>query len=473
MKTLWFRELKPYSAAEISEKFGRDADSTIAKLLAANILRPASFDSKNKEEADIEELLELAPDGDSGYAFNFCGVVYVNGLLIRCYPKYIRNGTWKQSFPLVMQAIKRYNKHREQRIYSVQHGGRNRDILGIIRAVLEDYAHHGLYRTKQHEYELNGQGETDWQRTIERHQPAFIHRENKIKPVYINRDTDRVKTDEGDFFRQVQMAVLEQCSHIIRQMQLQNLFPVRGIRFPGIRLRNLGHKEYILRRLRQEYARQFAEIKRQTLSLLIIFIEQMADTKKSRPVVFFGTNAMNLVWEKALAEVLNNQLDKEIRNIKALPEDKRRTYEQKDKKLIDIIERPVWRLYDDEKRSVETQTLKPDTIAINEHGFVIYDAKYYVPKVGQRSISHQPGLESVTKQYLYQMAYQDFLKDFCIKNVKNVFLLPGVHNEKIASVEFRLLRQYTGKYVEAFFVDADSVWKNYVEGRKLAVDWMF
>lgn len=36
----------------------------------------------------------------------------------------------------------------------------------------------------------------------------------------------------------------------------------------------------------------------------------------------------------------------------------------------------------------------------------------------------QPGIESVTKQYLYQLAYQKFITEHGFSVVKNCFLLP-------------------------------------------------
>lgn len=57
--------------------------------------------------------------------------------------------------------------------------------------------------------------------------------------------------------------------------------------------------------------------------------------------------------------------------------------------------------------------------------FFILDAKYYnaqlAPGVAPKG---QPGIESITKQYLYQLAYQKFITDHEFKSVKNCFLMP-------------------------------------------------
>ena len=51
----------------------------------------------------------------------------------------------------------------------------------------------------------------------------------------------------------------------------------------------------------------------------------------------------------------------------------------------------------------------PDIVSISvvngEWQFIIFDAKYYNAKLGPGiSPKAQPGIESVTKQYLYQLA---------------------------------------------------------------------
>lgn len=96
-------------------------------------------------------------------------------------------------------------------------------------------------------------------------------------------------------------------------------------------------------------------------------------------------------------------------------------------------------------------------------------------------ISGQPGLESVTKQYLYHLAYQDFLKSFHIDTVQNIFLIPkepdddGPRIQKLATVHFDLLYQYTETDVHTICIDADCVRKAYVEHRTIKLEeseWM-
>ena len=75
------------------------------------------------------------------------------------------------------------------------------------------------------------------------------------------------------------------------------------------------------------------------------------------------------------------------------------------------------------------ETLIPDLIGIynveNKSAFVIFDAKYYCIQLDEtKPLRGQPGVGDVTKQYLYQLAYKNFITDHCIQEVKNCFLMP-------------------------------------------------
>lgn len=77
----------------------------------------------------------------------------------------------------------------------------------------------------------------------------------------------------------------------------------------------------------------------------------------------------------------------------------------------------------------DVNTLIPDVIGIHGDGaggraFCIYDAKYYTPSLRPGAAKDVPGVESVTKQVLYQSAYGDFIRDNGFSSVANVFLVP-------------------------------------------------
>ena len=76
--------------------------------------------------------------------------------------------------------------------------------------------------------------------------------------------------------------------------------------------------------------------------------------------------------------------------------------------------------------SKKTDTLNLDLVTLYGDTFVILDAtKYYNLDLKDDNLVGQPGLESITKQYLYELAYKKFIKDNEFNNVVNAFLFPS------------------------------------------------
>ena len=85
--------------------------------------------------------------------------------------------------------------------------------------------------------------------------------------------------------------------------------------------------------------------------------------------------------------------------------------------LISLIDNPTWRgKKSDGGTFAKTakDTLIPDLVSIvrrhEDYQFVIFDAKYYNMTLEiHKPLAGQPGIESVTKQYMYQLAYRKFV----------------------------------------------------------------
>ena len=149
-----------------------------------------------------------------------------------------------------------------------------------------------------------------------------------------------------------------------------------------------------------------------------------------------------MVWEKICADVFNNQLDIPI-NMLPLPEGLVAPYDQRgNESLLSLIEKPLWSESKEPCEAVDT--LIPDLVTLmTENGetrIIILDAKYYVPQLQKdKPVKAQPGIESVTKQYLYQLAYQDFVRKHGIKKVSNCFIMPTEERDVINKGSARII----------------------------------
>ena len=183
----------------------------------------------------------------------------------------------------------------------------------------------------------------------------------------------------------------------------------------------------------------------------------------------FGTNTFNLVWEDVCATVLDDQLHTPLRQ---LPIPNPGIYAN-DETLLTIIDKPLWNI--DGKDIRASKTLIPDTVTFlakdNNRFLYIYDAKYYVIRQKDSTISGQPGIESITKQFLYQQAYKKFMNDQEIISARNCFLLPteelDIVNKGTVTLEF--LENLGLEKIQVILLPVNEMYDKYLSASKLDI----
>ena len=148
-------------------------------------------------------------------------------------------------------------------------------------------------------------------------------------------------------------------------------------------------------------------------------------------------------------------------------------------KLINVIDHPFWfgstREGSFSKRAMDT--LIPDIISLykrdGECRCAIFDAKYYNLQLEKnKPLSGQPGIESVTKQYLYQMAYIEFLNDHSVNFFRNCFLMPTEGKEIIetgyVTMDFLMRRGLDD--IQIRLLPARMVYSMYLDNSKMNID---
>ena len=118
----------------------------------------------------------------------------------------------------------------------------------------------------------------------------------------------------------------------------------------------------------------------------------------------------------------------------------------------------------------------PDLVSIVNDGdacqFFIFDAKYYDMQLQpDQKLSNQPGIESITKQYLYQLAYQPFVQAHHIRTIKNCFLMPTASDKIIAkgSVSLAMLKNLGLQDIQVRLLPAQMMYRHYLERTKLDI----
>ena len=213
----------------------------------------------------------------------------------------------------------------------------------------------------------------------------------------------------------------------------------------------------VLYRIQNELNVQYNTRKQLVLKAMYAYIAQKASFNNIDSFSIYGTNSFNLVWEKVCAQNFENVLNVKLSELPLGVCDDYK--ESKDSTLIEIIDRPVWHKTSDDISDGKSDTLRPDLISIYECGdsgeycFGIYDAKYYNinfhKNASEYKVIGQPGVADVTKQYLYQLAYDDFIKKQGYKYVQNMFFCPDEFGDKeYGWVQMDMLHQIGDKKLE-------------------------
>ena len=161
------------------------------------------------------------------------------------------------------------------------------------------------------------------------------------------------------------------------------------------------------------------------------------------------------------SKIFKNKLYKPLKDLDLNPEF------NSNSRLIDIIKKPVWNLKEGKFR---VNTFKPDLITIWEDYFVIFDAKYYKLKITEK-LEKQPSLSDISKQYLYELAYKDFIDSHNFKGVKNAFLMPTYESEieNKGYVEIKILHDLGLENIQVILLPAKMVNQYYLDNKKINI----
>lgn len=479
----FFRELKHYTLHSISKELGINIEETrrlVGILKKYGVVKAVKkskleFEDLSNQDIVLTDVTENATDVE--YVFDYVGVVLLEGHVFKCYPKYILSTKEPiHELKKVLRVIKKYNSN-EQLVYLYNGEDDNKifNRLAVSLHLLEEYFMYGIYTSQHDIIETNGEGEILWNRTIDE---TFAVIQNN-RPYYVELQTQNVVDNDMDFFRLLHECVLAECSVELKNTGLLQLFDIAGVELTDCPLVDFCDIDYILYRLQREIQVQYVTRKQNLLKTLYTYIANAKTVQDDLSFSLYGTNNFNLVWEKVCSDNFGSVLDEKIRK---LPLGVSPEYEiKKNDTLRSIIDRPVWYKKNPLVSDSNIATLRPDLICIypcNEqmdYCFGIYDAKYYridfVQQTASWKVTGQPGVGDVTKQYLYQLAYDDFITKQGYKYVQNMFFCPQEEAEPdYGYVEMKMLHTVGDKNLENIAVvklSADEMYDIYLANRKI------
>lgn len=472
MISSFVREQKRYTQEELCSILHCSEEKIVPilrRLKEYGVLKAVKASSSQRDmSALVDEDIEVT-DVEAGedaylYVFTFVGVITVAGRVLKCYPKYLLNSkNPREELRQVLKVLERYNS-REQiiRLFNDSSENRSFNLLAVLLFLLNDYYENGLYSNTEDIIEVNGSGEILWDRTINETFTLLINN----RPYYTEIQTRKRINDDFNFFKRLHECVLTKASEELQDADLLDLFEILSVDLSDEEIDDFGEKDYILYQIEKELSIQFNTRKQLVLKTLYAYIAHSGNLYDIDALSMIGTNSFNLVWENVCADIMDNKLEVPI-GILNLPVPLKPQYHRQTK-LIELIEKPLWSV----TGKTANDTLIPDLISISGKQFIIFDVKYYnallEPGLTPKA---QPGIESVTKQYLYQLAYQQFISDHDFDEVKNCFLMPTEANDVIdkGEVSMTMLSGLGLQNIKVRFIPARLVYDYYLSGRKMDI----
>lgn len=474
------REQKRYTQEELCQIFEASEEKTVSlirRLKEFGVLKTVKNTKNQRDMSDLaDEDIEIAAveagENKYLYVFTFVGVIVVAGRVLKCYPKYLLTADApKDELRQVLKVLEKYAEDqktaknvKEQRIQMFTDSSEDHafHLLAVLLFLLQDYYENGVYSNTEDVIESNGSGEILWDKTI--NETFTLLSGNR--PYYPDLQTKKRVTDEFDFFKRLHECILTRASEELRDADLLDLFELTEVDLTDEKLDEFGDADYILYRIEKELNTQFNTRKQLVLKTIYAYIDRGGSLYDMDCLSLFGTNSFHCVWETVCAEIMDNKLDKRLGELR-LPVPLRPEYDRR-RKLISLIEKPLWTATN--KRADDT--LIPDLITIAENQFIIFDAKYYNVQLERGSAPKgQPGIESVTKQYLYQLAYQNFISAHNFSVIRNCFLMP-TEKKKIedrGEVLMNMLSDLGLENIKVRLLPADMAYDHYLSGRKLDI----
>lgn len=472
LKTIFAKELKRYTYSDLKIlldcKDYNHLDLIIKKLKEYSILKTIRKDNEDIEELNYEDevIEEVSSNSDEiYYVFNYVGIVIVFEILIACYPKYINNNKPLEEMKQIIKVISKYDsKHKIIKMYNESDYSGSYNYLAMALYLLNDYYEYGIYRNDQEIIETNGEGNIIWDRTINE---TFMLISNN-KPYYLELKTKKNYYDDFDFFTVLHKIILTKISKEFDDSNIFELFDLAGVDLTDETLSDVGDIEYISYKILKEINVVFNTRKLNLLKLFYTYINKDQSINDIECISYYGTQSFNLVWEEVCAEIFDNKLDTKLKDM-----DKPIVCNDNNQKLIDVIEKPEWTY----TGNLAAKTLIPDAITIYKNGeykyFIILDAKYYYPLLEKGQVPRrQPGMESITKQFLYQLAYKKLIEDNGYE-IRNIFILP-TEEEKIIDKSSVTMDMFTKeplklKPILVKFIPAVEAYDLYLLNKKIDV----
>ena len=221
--------------------------------------------------------------------------------------------------------------------------------------------------------------------------------------------------EENDIVQLIQRAIITEIS--VDLDILLDVLDFDKVHLSETSLEELGSIEMLLNILEIELNNQFVTVRQETIKKMIAYLNNISNNSDGN-VTLVGTRAFNMIWEDVCSEVYGNDLDKTFEELNLLVPD----LEILNETLKSFVEKPMWYV-EHQIPFVCGSPLRLDGLSIKSQNINIYDAKYYNISFHDKKVLGQPGINDITKQYLYELTFKKIINLNQLK-VENQFIMP-------------------------------------------------
>ncbi|PWJ42661.1 LlaJI family restriction endonuclease [Sediminitomix flava] len=339
--------------------------------------------------------------------FKYVGLITAKNIIISVLPKYAQNWATEEEIQLehtklIIASLQQYAKNYLLQLEGEEFLHEDHDLYNEAATaswLLDDFITHGLWDEQRETLVYNGDGEINWERTIELTDPIF----HKGQPYYVDTITHYKERLEDSIIQQLHQWAVSYCAD--KYADLLGIGVMVEEKY-HVEKERLGEDDYLLNIIDRELHSVFQDRSIQLLKRIKLLISHQSEQSEDL-LSLFGTKKFDSIWESACKAAFKDQ------HI-----------------LQDKIEKPVW--HDTHGNDIkEARKHQPDILHEGNDFLLVLDAKYYALKRGSTSegketLTGQPGIADVTKQIVYQKYFEQEYND---KKILNCFLFPNLASE--------------------------------------------
>lgn len=430
MKILYFKELKKYA---LDECFRFENSEILNKLMESNI---------------------IIRDNQS-ISFRFVGMIALTDCIVIVFPKYKadphervkeKQNEYVKYTKIIFKVFEKYVNKKTDSSLLKKDCDEEEDYLNLFslyKSLIDDFIEYGLYENERHIHTLCGDGEIDWNKTIGELDNHFNILKN---PIYLNYYTHDIEEEQENYIRSIQKKLLTDGAIYFEEFRK---FGLDGFQFDFHFDGDLiGDEEYQIFKIDLELRENFSERKINLLKLMRNILKEKAHSIYE-DINIYGTKSYHSIWENVCQNVLGH-----------------------DSTLRKNIPKPNWKSVNNEEDNYSSSFI-PDIVFEENNDLHIYDAKYYETEFDEKGKlkNSAPGIEDISKQFLYEESYRAYYKKAGIKKNRyyNAFLFPTEETQHsyIGEVSFEI---FQGKKIELFKLSTKKMYENYLKDLKLRED---